>query len=231
MQYSNIKLYNKQLYNKPNCMNMKKNLFYLTSIFMLLGFSACEKEPDMEELDADLVVYTDYDKDADFGEYQTYFLPDSILEAGGHKVSYWKDENALSIINTIAEEMESRGYKRITDPEKKEEASVGVQVSYVAQTTQVITGGYWGGWWDFGFWGPWSGWYYPYPISYSYDTNTLIMEMVNLTAKEENKSKDLPVIWYASASGFQYSGQFNQVLLKDAVKQAFEQSPYIKALY
>ena len=57
------------------------------------------------------------------------------------------------------------------------------------------------------------------------------MEMVNLTAKEENKSKDLPVIWYASASGFQYSGQFNQVLLKDAVKQAFEQSPYIKALY
>lgn len=206
---------------------MRKILFFAC---LLLGLSACEKDPDMNKLDANLVVYTDYDKDADFGSYKTYFLPDSILEAGGHRATYWKDENAKAIINEVAEEMNSRGYTRILDPEKKDEASVGVQLSYVAQTTQVISGGYWGGWCDYGFWGPWSGWYYPYPVSYSYNTNTLVMEMVNLSAGADGTAKNLPVVWYASASGFQYSGQFNQRMLLNAVVQAFEQSPYIKSV-
>ena len=61
---------------------MRKMLFFAC---LLLGLSACEKDPDMNQLDADLVVYTDYYKDADFGGYKTYFLPESILEAGGHR--------------------------------------------------------------------------------------------------------------------------------------------------
>ena len=77
---------------------------------------------------------------------------------------------------------------------------------------------------------PWSGWYYPYPVSYSYNTNTLVMEMVDLTADEDGTQKNLPVVWYASASGFQYSGQFNQMMLQNSVVQAFEQSPYIKSV-
>ena len=144
----------------------------------------------------------------DFGGYKTYFLPDSILEAGGHRATYWKDENAKAIINKVAARNGMHAaYTRILDPEKKEEANVGLQLSYVARTTQVITGGYWGGWWDYGFWGPWSGRDYPYPVSYSYNTNTLVMEMVDLTADEDGTQKNLPVVWYASASGFQYSGQ------------------------
>lgn len=206
---------------------MRKMLFFAC---LLLGLSACEKDPDMNQLDADLVVYTDYDKGADFGSYKTYFLPDSILEVGGYRATYWKDENAKAIINKVAAEMDARGYTRILDSEKKEEANVGLQLSYVAQTTQVITGGYCGGWWDYGFWGPWSGWYYPYPVSYSYNTNTLVMEMVDLTADEGGAQKNLPVVWYASASGFQYSGQFNQMMLQNSVVQAFEQSPYIKSV-
>ena len=76
---------------------MRKMLFFAC---LLLGLSACEKDPDMNQLDADLVVYTDYDKDADFGSYKTYFLPDSILEVGGYRATYWKDENAKAIINS-----------------------------------------------------------------------------------------------------------------------------------
>ena len=108
---------------------MRKMLFFAC---LLLGLSACEKDPDMNQLDADLVVYTDYDKDADFGGYKTYFLPDSILEAGGHRATYWKDENAKAIINKVAAEMDARGYTRILDPEKKEEANVGLQLSGLA---------------------------------------------------------------------------------------------------
>lgn len=56
---------------------MKKILFIMacmTGVFM----ASCEKDPDMGELDADLVVYTDHDSNTDFSSFQTYFLPDSI---------------------------------------------------------------------------------------------------------------------------------------------------------
>lgn len=44
--------------------------------------------------------------------------------------------------------------------------------------------------------------------------------MVNLSAGADGTEKNLPVVWYASASGFQYSGQFNQRMLQNAVVQA-----------
>ena len=52
---------------------MKKILFL---IGVALGAVACEKDPDMGKLDADLVVYTDHDTNVDFGRFQTYFLPE-----------------------------------------------------------------------------------------------------------------------------------------------------------
>lgn len=196
---------------------------------------SCEKDPDMGELDANLVVYTDYDSNTDFSSFKTYFLPDSILEANGVHSSYWKDDNAQTLIKEVECQMNNRGYTRLTDPEQKEDADLGVQLSYIAQTTQVITGGgYWGdpfmGWWNYGFWGPWwGGWYYPYPVTYSYDTNALVLEIVNLTNKEEkNGKKQLPVVWYASASGFKfYNSKVNMQLLLEGIDQAFVQSSYI----
>ena len=203
---------------------MKKFLFLFCLSAVVVS---CEKDPDMSELDSDLAVYTDYDTKADFGNFQTYFLPDSILEAGEYKATYWKDENAMKIIDEVEKQMDARGYTRITDPEQKDQANIGLQLSYVAQSVNVVAGGYWGGWWDYGYWGPWwGGWYYPYPITYSYDTNTLVMEMVDLTNKDEDS--DIPVVWYVNASGAQYSGQYNIQLLVNSVKQAFSQSEYIK---
>lgn len=217
-------------------MIMKKVLFFAG---LLLAMASCEKDPDFDELSSDLVVYSDYDTEAAFGAYATYFLPDSILDVASHEARYWKDENALSIIGEVERQMDACGYTRIADPEKKAEADLGVQVSYVSQTNHVTTGGYpgyWGGWWDYGFWGPWwGGWYYPYPVTYSYDTNTLILEMVDLTgadaaqqAGDAGESHRLPVIWYASAHGYQYgNNRVNMQLLLDGVSQAFSQSAYL----
>ena len=176
--------------------NMKKLLFFACLMFAL---ASCEKDPDMSELDTDLTVYTDYDSSADFGSYKTYFLPDSILEAGGHKATYWKDENAMKIIKAVESQMNERGYTRLTDPEDKDNAD-------------------WGPWWG--------GWYYPYPVTYTYSTNTLVMEMVDLTG--DTDGKNIPVLWYANASGAQYSGMYNLQLLVNSVQQAFKQSEYIQ---
>lgn len=123
---------------------MKKILFIMacmTGVFM----ASCEKDPDMGELDADLVVYTDHDSNTDFSSFQTYFLPDSILEASGVHASYWKDENAKMIISAVESQMNRRGYERITDPELKDQANIGLQLSYVSQTK---SGDNW--WWLLG---------------------------------------------------------------------------------
>lgn len=207
-----------------------KKIFYLACLAVFAV--SCEKDPDLNKLDSNYVVYTDYDKDANFGSYNTFFLPDSILEAGSsNHASYWKDENALSIIDEVSTIMQERGYQRITDADQKDNADLGLQLTYVTQTNQVITGGYWGGWWDYGYWGPWwDSWYYSYPISYSYDTGTLIMEMVDLTRQEGDTTKRrLPIIWYVNAEGYSYnSSRTNMALILNAVDQAFAQSQYIK---
>ena len=153
------------------------------------------------------------------------------------KAQYWKDENAQKIIHEVVTEMDDRGYTRVDD---KDKADIGLQLSYAQSTTQIISPGYgygYGsyGWWGAGFWGPfWNDWYYPYPVSYSYDTGTFVAEMVDLTAKpaDESKKVDLPVIWHAYASGLMYNNsRIDMQLTLRAVGQAFEQSPYLNILY
>lgn len=208
---------------------MKKLIYLFCSAFLVLS---CEKEPDFDQLKSNYVVYTDYSEETDFTKFQTYFLPDSILEAGSsNHTSFWKDDNAMEIIEEIEFIMNERGYRRLTLPEDKENADLGLQVTYIAETNQVITGGgFYGGWWDYGYWGSWwDSWYYPFPVSYSYDTGTLIIELLDCTGDGDSSVKRrLPVVWYANAQGYRYSSpRANQQLLLDAVNQAFAQSQYI----
>lgn len=108
---------------------MKKLLFPLFMLAMIV--TSCEKDPDMNKLDSDYSVYTDYDNSVHFNEFSTYYLPDSILVPDNSlKANYWKDENAQNIISAVAHEMEQKGYVRTED---KEKANVGIQLSYAQQ--------------------------------------------------------------------------------------------------
>ena len=213
---------------------MKK---FLVLAISLIALASCEKDPDMSQLDSDFTVYTDYDSSTDFSNFTTYCLPDSILVPGdGMKNSYWKDESAQRLISAAAEAMDSLGYKRVTNPD---EATLGLQLSFTQMRTHVtdfVGGGMYGSWWNFAFWGPyWGGWYYPYPISYSYDTGTLMMEMVDLTkrtAATDDEKQDLTVVWHAYADGLLYgSSRINLQLALRALNQAFTQSHYFNILY
>lgn len=213
---------------------MKKYLFgMLVAVFV----TSCEKDPDLSKLSADFTVYTNYDENVKFEDFKTYCLPDSILLIGKDmKAEYWKDDLAQKIIKEVNDEMNARGYTKV--PETKD-ANIGIQLSFAQQTTQVIgtsgwyDGGWYNGWWSPDFWGPyWNDWYYPYAVNYSYDTGTMIMEMVDLTSKktEVNKVK-LPVIWHSYATGLLFNNnKYNLELILDAVDQAFKQSPYIKKI-
>ncbi|MBQ8673195.1 MAG: DUF4136 domain-containing protein [Bacteroides sp.] len=201
-------------------------------LLAVIAFAACEKDPDMGKLDNKYLVYTNYDKKADFKLFETFYLPDSILVIGDKKdAEYWKDENAQAILNTYVTNMESRGYVR-TD--NRDEADLGLQVSYVKSTYYFTDYTYPQWWWDYPgywgapYWGNWGGgWYYPYSITYSYSTGSYLAELLNLESPQGEREK-LSVLWTAYMSGLlSGSSTTNVNLAVEAVDQAFAQSAYL----
>lgn len=208
---------------------MKKWIPLLVAAF---AFTACEKDADTDKLDNKFVVYTNYDKSADFLQFETYYLPDSILIIGDKdKKEYWLDANAQKIIDTYAFNMDSRGYTRVTN---REEADLGLQISYVKNTYVYTDYDYpewwWGypGYWDVPYWGYWGGgWYYPYAVNYSFSTGSFLTELLNLEAPQGLNEK-LPILWTACLAGMlDSSTEVNVEHAVQAVSQAFSQSPYL----
>lgn len=207
---------------------MKKLIPILLAVF---AFASCEKDPDMGKLDANYLVYTNYDKQADFKSFSTFYLPeDSILVISDSKEpQYLKGEGAEQIIAAYAANMEAKGYT----PASKEDADLGIQVSYIASTYFFTNYSqpewWWGypGYWNPGYWGNWGGWYYPYAVTYSYSTNSFLTEMVNLKA-DEGADKKLPIVWTSYLTGFETGSKaINRILAVEAVNQSFTQSPYL----
>ncbi|MEG1545092.1 MAG: DUF4136 domain-containing protein [Tannerellaceae bacterium] len=211
-----------------------KKIFPLFLLILLLA--SCQKEPDLSKLDNDFLVFTNYDKNANFGSYNTFYVPDSVLViTGNEKPQYWTANEADDIITTMVNTMESRGYVRTID---KAAASLGLQVSYVENVNffyNYDSNDYW--WWGYpGYWGPgywgngWNSWYYPYPVVYSYSVGSLLTEMVDLTAKpSKDTTTKLPIVWTAYMSGLlSGSDKVDVQLCQNAVVQSFLQSPYIK---
>lgn len=207
---------------------MKKLIPILLAVF---AFASCEKDPDMGKLDNNYLVYTNYDKKADFKTPTTFYLADKILIIGDtEEPKYLEGKAAEEILAAYTKNMETRGYA----PETQENADLGIQVSYIQSTYYLTSYGqpewWWNypGYWNPGYWGNWGGWYYPYAVTYSYSTNSFLTEMVNLQAPS-GEGKNLPVVWTSYLTGFETgSSAINRTLAVEAVNQSFVQSPYLK---
>ena len=212
-------------------MTVKKIHLFAIALFAV-GFSACEKEPSTSGLHKDYLVYTAHDTATDFNTFDTYFIPDSILLIGSSdKAEYWKDADAMEIINTVVGRMDNAGYARTDD---KETADVGLQLSYVRRVTYFVGYDYPYWWWYYpyywtpGYWGDWLGWHYPYQVQYGYTAGSMLMEMLDLKADQQS-GKKLPVVWDAFIGGLlTSSAEVNLERTLAAVEQAFDQSPYLK---
>ena len=55
---------------------MKKLIPILLAVFALVS---CEKDPDMDKLDNEYLVFTSHDTSTKFNDFSTYYIPDSIL--------------------------------------------------------------------------------------------------------------------------------------------------------
>lgn len=211
---------------------MKKNSGIIIGFFLAAIMAACEKDPDLSQLDEDNLVVTNYDETVDFQSLNTYFIPDSILFIGdSNQVQYLDSLEASLLLDTYCRNLEQRGYTRTRD---KESADIGLQLTYIANTQHFI--GYasipyswWvhSGYWSPYYWGNWGFWYYPFPVHFNLSTGSLLMDMINLEA-EKGEDKVLPVIWHNYITGLLYDSEtINMALAARGVCQAFNQSEYL----
>ena len=209
---------------------MKKILFISTLVLLAV---ACQKEPYPQDGDNEYLVYTAPAKDADFSDYATFDIADSLLVIGqSAKPEYSQSNNALALIQAFRTNMEKLGY--IYTPDNPD-ADLGIQLTYMIKTErflQYYNDPYWWldypGYWSPGYWGDWYGFYYPRPMVYSYSTNALLADMVDLTA-EQGDGKSLEIIWAVYIGGPAGPNvSYDVQRMKDSINQAFAQSPYLK---
>ena len=208
-----------------------KNILFISAAVLLLA--ACHKEPYPQDSDNEYLVYTSPGKDVNFKNYKTFDIADSLLIIGEKdKPVYSQTQSALALIQAYRINMEKAGF--IYTPSNPE-ADLGVQLTYVIKTERYVKyydDPYWWldypGYWPSGYWGNWTGYYYPRPVVYTYTTNALLADIVNLTG-EQDAGKPLEVLWTSYIGGPASSSlQLDIQRLTSAVDQAFVQSPYLK---
>ena len=209
---------------------MKKILFISAAVLLL---AACHKEPYPQDSDNEYLVYTSPGKDVNFKNYKTFDIADSLLVIGEKdKPVYSQSQSALALIQAYRINMEKAGF--IYTPSNPD-ADLGVQLTYVIKTERYVKyydDPYWWldypGYWPSGYWGNWTGYYYPRPVVYTYTSNALLADIVNLTGEQE-EGKPLEVLWTSYIGGPASSSLQQDVQrLTSAVDQAFAQSPYLK---
>ena len=109
---------------------MRKHLLFLPLLALL--FAACEQNPDTDKLDDDYLVYTNYDKNADYSTINTFYTIDSILLISSQNTpTYWNNASSARIIEEFRKNMSDYGYTEVETPE---EADAILQLSYVSTT-------------------------------------------------------------------------------------------------
>lgn len=230
------------------------------SFFMLsLLFTSCYKEQDTTYLDEYDITLTNYDNEFDFNSYKTFMVRDSVMLYSDYLKDseiedFYTSGTSDAIRAKIVEKFKSLGYTETTNIEEADFA-INPMVSLMEQQGLMYNWwwsypGYWwwyGGWYwkstDYYYYPPYWGWYPSYSY-YSYETGSLVMEMVdgesirtyNQWLEENNPEnvapEDVPEIlfrWTATIEGILGStGDYNTERAVRGFNEAFDQSPYLK---
>ena len=209
---------------------MRKILFISAAVLLM---AACQKEPYTSDNDNSYLVYTSPGKDVNFTQYKTFDMTDSLLVIGqGSKPKYVRNDAVKAILLDFRRNMEARGFVYTPDADA---ADLGVQLTYVIKTerfVQFYSDPYWWldypGYWPSGYWGNWNGYYMPRPVTYTYTTNALLTDIVNLTG-EQKEGTPLEILWTSYIGGPAGSTiQGDVTRMTEAIDQAFKQSEYLK---
>ena len=203
---------------------MKQFLKFFT-IAVLAGFAFAGCYPGGAEFTEDLdAVYTNHLANFDFQGRSTYAMPDKIVvdvqvqNDGDTVYVYMKDAYAQPILNAIDANMSSLGWSKV---DVHNNPDVVLTPAGIKNTTYFYS--YWYCWWYGGYWG----WYYPpyYTVS-SYTTGSFIMVIADPTP-DDSAINLSPAAWVGVGNGL-FTGNNDLERAKNAIDQAFDQSPYLK---
>jgi hypothetical protein len=189
----------------------------------------CEPQPDELKLFDQFVVSTNYDENADFGSYLTYYIPTDTI---GLVSNIPSDDTiivgsnyARPVINQVKTNLNARGYQYVDIDESPDLAVNAYVLKNLNIFQDIIYPGYgYPGYYYPGYYGYYGYYYYPYVQTYAYNTGVLVLEIVDL--KNVTPQNEVTVIWNAYLGDVFSAVNLSQQTL-DAIDQAFRQSTYL----
>ena len=196
------------------------------SLFILMagiGMMSCSKDPISDLSTEETLVYiTNHDKAANYTQYKTFSIVDSVLVVENGQAGTALTELDRDVLIRIISNMEKLGYKYVSPKSKPD---VGINASWISNTylnvvSQPLSsyyGGYWGG----------GGYGYGYPSYYQYyQTNESYWLISLLDFKNPNTvDKTFKVLWDAQIRG---AGIGDRNYVDTMVDSIFGQSNYLK---
>lgn len=195
------------------------------SLFILiaaLGLSSCTKDPINDLSTEETLVYvTNRDNDADYSQYKTFSIVDSVLVVENNQSGTALTELDKDMLQRIITNMQNLGYKYVSPKAKPD---VGINAAWVTNTQLNVVsqpsyyGNYWGGFGGYG---------YGYPSYYQYyETSESYWLISMVDFKNPNTAdKTYKVIWDAQIRG---SGIGSSQYVDTMVDSIFAQSDYLK---
>ncbi|WNJ19530.1 DUF4136 domain-containing protein [Pontibacter sp. G13] len=215
-------------------MSSTRRLVCLTGIaaFALMMVAGCYPGLDRSLTDYDLVG-TRYDPDINFDDLISYEIADSVVFIEDGESSELDQRTQDRILDRVNTNMQNLGWTLDRDPNVAADVVMLVSVVRLTNSSWWIDYPWWGWWgwypgWPPGWgpgWGPGYGW--GVPIVYTYETGTIVVEMISVNDADEN-SQTVPLAWAGAGNGLlSNSDQASLDRVLTAIDAMFEQSPIL----
>ncbi|NID13226.1 DUF4136 domain-containing protein [Fibrivirga algicola] len=204
-----------------------------------LGLSACSTSAtdDLSPQDSNVII-TNYDRQADFSQYATFSLPDSVLVESNDRYTQSSLPTEQRFVSRLATELTNRGFRRVAAGQP---ADLGVAVTRVNNRYTGVSvnpyAGYYSNYWG-GFGGGFGGFYDPlyspgYYQYYQVADQFWRIQIVDLknrpittpTTDPNAPQNQLRVLYMAEARG---NGIFDDNAVDQLIADTFAQSTYLR---
>lgn len=195
----------------------------ITSLIILIatfGLFSCSNDPISDlSTEESLVYITNRDTQADYTQYKTFSIVDSVLVVENNQSGTALTEIDKDLLERIITNMQNLGYKYVA---KSAKPDIGINAAWITNTQLNVASSYYGG-----YWGGYGGYGYGYPSYYQYyETSESYWLISMVDFKNPNTAdKTYNVIWDAQIRG---SGIGSTQYIDQMVDSIFSQSAYLK---
>lgn len=206
-----------------------KNVLWAGVLAFTTMFISCSKDPLANLTQEESRIYiTDHDSAANFGNYKTFSISDSVAVINNGQSTKESTATDLAFINAVKSELQARGFVMVSSSAKPD---LGVAVNRIYNTSTGVVSynnyyDYYGGYWDPFYWGYGGyGYYSPYSYAtYTIKEGAISIDMFDL--KNAPVTNRISAVWTGLIRG---SGILNATTASQQVKMLFDQSSYLKS--